>query len=189
MTYNPEIYHRRSVRLKGYDYSQAGAYFVTICTQNRRCMFGDIADGQMALNDAGWMVQAVWDELPNHYADVELDSFIVMPNHVHGIVVLRDMVGAGFKPAPTKRHGLPEIIRGFKTFSSRYINGMRNTPGTKLWQRNYYEHIIRNETELNQIREYIVNNPLQWELDRENPNIAGAGFKPAPTGMGELWRT
>lgn len=97
MKYDPEKHHRRSVRLRGYDYSQAGAYFVTICTQNRECLFGDMVDGEMRLNDAGRVVHGVWNDLPDHYAGVKLDAFVVMPNHVHGIIVI---VGAGY-PAPT----------------------------------------------------------------------------------------
>ncbi|WP_232280630.1 transposase [Chloroflexus aggregans] len=103
-----------------------------------------------------------------------MDAFVVMPNHVHGIVVI---VGAGLKPAPTTtRHGLPEIVRQFKTFSARRINEMRGTPGVSVWQRNDDEHIIRNEESLNCIREYIANNPLKWQLERENLGIAGGGF-------------
>mgnify|MGYP000913469741 FL=1 len=165
MKYDPKKHHRRSIRLKGYDYSQSGACFVTICTQNRVCLFGDIVDGEMRLNDAGKIVHGVWNDLPNHYPGMELDAFVVMPNHVHGIIVI---VGAGLKLAPTKR-GLPEIIRGFKTFSSRRINELRGTPGIPVWQRNYYEHIVRNDESLYRIREYIINNPMQWEQDRENP--------------------
>jgi len=163
-------HNRRSIRLKGYDYSRSGAYFVTICAQNRVCLFGEIVNGEMTLNDAGLMVKTVWFNLPNHYPNVGLDQYVIMPNHFHGIIELSNNVGAGLKPAPTKRHGLPEIVRGFKTFSSRRINKIHHTPGVKLWQRNYYEHIIRNENELNRIREYIINNPAQWALDRENPN-------------------
>jgi len=182
-TSKPTRQNRRSIRLRGYDYSQAGAYFVTVCAQDRLCLFGGIADGEMRLNDAGRTVQTVWDALPDHYPQVEMDVCVIMPNHVHGIIILA--VGAGFKPAPTKpapamRHGLPEIVRAFKTFSARRINEMRGMPGGKIWQRNYYEHIIRNDDELNRIREYIANNPAQWEMDRENPNV-GAGLKPAPT--------
>ena len=169
---------RRSIRLKGYDYTEAGAYFVTICTQDRTCLFGDVVDEEIRLNEAGQVVQAVWDELPNHYPNVELDEFVVMPNHVHGIIVIVGAdVGAGFKPAPTipvKRHGLAEIVRALKTFSARRINELRGTPGRSVWQRNYYEHIIRDEESLNRIREYIANNPAQWALDRENPDIVGA---------------
>jgi REP element-mobilizing transposase RayT len=154
--------------LKGYDYSQPGGYYVTIVTQNRECLFGDIVDGKMILNEYGLIVETVWNDLPNHYNHIKLNEYVIMPNHVHGIVIIND-VGAGFKPAPTIKHGLPEIIRGFKTFSARRINKYRNTPGQKLWQRNYWEHVIRDENELNRIREYIMNNPLQWELDEENP--------------------
>jgi len=127
----------------------------------------------MRLNEAGNVVQVVWKELPHHYLGTEIDVFAVMPNHVHGIVVLHDdPVGAGLKPAPTKRHGLPEIVRALKTFSARRINEIRGTPGHPVWQRNYYEHIIRSEDELNLIREYIAENPLRWKTDRENPAAA-----------------
>ncbi|HOK59079.1 MAG TPA: hypothetical protein PKZ07_19890 [Sedimentisphaerales bacterium] len=169
-------HHRHSIRLKGYDYSLSGAYFVTICMYDRACLFGAVVDGDMRLNDAGRVVYDVWNDLPNHYGYVELDAFVVMPNHVHGIIVI---VGAGLKPAPTEskpaptRHGLPEIIRGFKTFSSRRINELRGTPGMPVWQRNYYEHIIRNEESLHRIRSYIANNPIRWYLDQENPQRSG----------------
>jgi putative transposase len=162
---DPQGRRRRSIRLQGYDYAQVGAYFVTVCAHNRACVFGEIVNGEMRLNDAGRMLHAVWEDLPHHYAGIELDAFVVMPNHVHGIIFI---VGAGFKPAPTK-YGLPEIVRGFKTFSSRRINESRGTPGTRVWQRNYYEHIIRNDESLDRIREYIANNPMQWEWDVENP--------------------
>ena len=171
MKYNPKIHHRRSIRLKGYDYSQAGGYYLTIVTQNRECLFGEILDGKIILNKYGLIVKTIWNDLPNHYNHIKLDEYVIMPNHIHGIVIINDDVGAGFKPAPTiKRHGLPEIVRGFKTFSSRRINQYRNTPGQKLWQRNYYEHIIRNDDELNRIREYIINNLLKWETDRNHPD-------------------
>ena len=168
MKFNPDIHHRHSIRLPGYDYSQAGAYFVTICTAGREYMFGEIIDGKVVPNDAGEIVKSVWNELPNHYPHVELDQFVIMPNHFHGIIVLLNttinVVGAGLKPAPTviKRHGLPEIIRGFKTFSARRINEINKSSGSKLWQRNYYEHIIRNGYELDRIRHYIFNNPQRW---------------------------
>ncbi|WP_169239716.1 transposase [Candidatus Roseilinea sp. NK_OTU-006] len=188
MKYDPQKHHRRSIRLKGYDYSQAGAYFVNIVTQARACLFGDVVAGEMRLNDFGQVVHGVWNNLPNHYAGVELDAFVVMPNHVHGIVVI---VGAGFKPAPTTttaptQHGLPEIIRGFKTFSARRINELRGTPGVPVWQRNYYEHIIRDDESLNRIREYIANNPSQWAADRENPDVVRATY--ASPRQDEPWR-
>jgi len=130
MKYDPNVHHRRSIRLRGYDYSQAGAYFVTICTQNRKCLFGEIVGVEMQLNDAGKILQMTWDALPNHYPHIELDECVVMPNHFHSIIILAN-VGAGLKPAPT-RHGLPEIVRALKTFSSRRINELRQTAGTKL---------------------------------------------------------
>jgi putative transposase len=126
-------HHRRSIRLKGYDYAQIGAYFVTIVTQSRKCLFGEIVEAEMRLNDAGRIIQTAWNDLPNHYANVEVDTFVVMPNHIHGIINLADLpVGAGFKPAPTNagtHHGLSEIVRAFKTFSARRINNSRNTSG------------------------------------------------------------
>ncbi|GIV24566.1 MAG: hypothetical protein KatS3mg026_0258 [Bacteroidia bacterium] len=173
--------NRCSIRLKGYDYSQAGAYFITICTKDRACLFGEVVNGEMRLNDFGQVVHSVWNNLPNHYAGIAMDAFVVMPNHVHGIVII---VGAGLKPAPITtaapattaaptQHGLPEIIRGFKTFSARRINELRGTPGVPIWQRNYYEHIIRNEESLHRIRQYILDNPARWVSDRENPAASG----------------
>ncbi|MBI3328275.1 MAG: transposase [Nitrospinae bacterium] len=174
--------HRRSLRLEGYDYSQAGAYFVTICTQHREFLFGDVVDGTMVLNRYGAIALRCWNDLSHHYRNMESDAFVVMPNHVHGIIILADPVGAGLKPAPTdsahalvaappgrKKHPLSEIVRAFKTFSSRRINESRGTSGTSIWQRNYYEHIIRDDESKDRIREYIATNPLRWEIDRENP--------------------
>jgi REP element-mobilizing transposase RayT len=171
---------RRSIRLRGYDYARGGAYFITVCTKGRKLLFGDVVNGAMHLNDAGQVVQSVWDALPMHYPNVTLDAFVVMPNHIHGIIVLTSMrdVGAGFKPAPTGKHGLPEIARALKTFSSRRFNEMRGTPGVPIWQRGYHDRIIRNDGELRRIRRYIVNNPKRWLSDPENP--VRAGLKPAP---------
>ena len=173
--YNPEKHHRRSIRLKEYDYSRAGAYFVTICTHNREYLFGNVVNDETVLSRHGEIVKNVWCNLTNHYLNIKLDAFIVMPNHIHGIIVLIDVdiVGAGLKPAPTdltKYYPLSEIVRGFKTFSARHVNELRITPGIPVWQCNYHEHIVRNENELNRIREYIINNPLQWQFDRENPD-------------------
>ena len=174
MIYESDKHRRRTPRLKGYDYSSDGAYFVTICTYNRECTLGDIINGEMRLNEYGNIVKTVWHGLTHHYKYMELDEFVIMPNHIHGIIILQDAVGAGFKPAPTiKHHGLTEIVRGFKTFSSRSINQRHNTPGTHVWQRNYHEHVIRDEADLHRIRKYIVNNPLQWDMDSENPENIG----------------
>ena len=179
---------RRNLRLRDYDYAQAGFYFVTICVQYRQCLFGEIIDGTMQLNSAGILVKKAWLELPRHYPHVVLDQFTIMPNHFHGIVTLTDAdtvvaglkpdvragfkpdVRAGLKPAPTKRHEFPEIIRAFKTFSARHINEMRQTPGTSVWQRNYYEHVIRNEADYERIAEYVENNPAKWEEDSLHPD-------------------
>ncbi|MCJ7668444.1 MAG: transposase [Anaerolineae bacterium] len=177
--YDAEKHHRRSIRLKEYDYSQAGAYFVTVCTHNRECILGEVANGEVLLNEFGKIVESVWFDLPKHYPNVELDAFVIMPNHVHGIIIVgADPVGAGFKPAPTTAkkpaptggYALSEVVRGFKTFSARRINEIRATSGTPVWQRNYYEHIVRDEDRLNRIREYIINNPMRWQFDRENPD-------------------
>ena len=192
--YDPEIYHRRSIRLEGYDYSRAGAYFVTICAHKRKYLFGNIVNDEMALSEYGKIVENVWYNLTGHYQNIKLDKFIVMPNHIHGIIILMNMddVGAGFKPAPTdltKYYPLSEIVRAFKTFSARHVNELRITPGIPVWQRNYHEHIVRNENELNRIREYIMNNPLRWQFDRENSDRinVGVGLKPTPTADDNQW--
>jgi putative transposase len=166
------LHNRHSIRLRDYDYTQPGAYFITVCAHERACLFGDIADGEMRLNEYGRVATECWNDLPKHYSHIELDAFVVMPNHVHGIIVLTDVVvGAGLRPAPTtpKHHGLPEIVRAFKSFSARRINEGRNTSGIPVWQRNYYEHVVRGESELNTIRHYIVNNSLRWADDEDNP--------------------
>jgi REP element-mobilizing transposase RayT len=178
VTFDPDKHHRRSIRLKSYDYSRAGAYFVTICVRDGVCLFGEIVDGTMRLNDNGWIVTTVWHELSQRFRSIELDEFVVMPNHVHGII----HVGAGLAPpdrgapnrgaassAPTLGH----ILRAFKSISAIAVNRLLGRSGRSLWQRNYYEHIVRSENELARIREYIVNNPAQWALDRENPDCVG----------------
>lgn len=203
MKFDPQKHNRRSIRLKGYDYSSAGAYFVTIVAWRREMLFGEIADGEMWLNRNGHIVRDAWFDLKNHYRHVELGAFVIMPNHAHGIIVLTDDVGeslnsrggslmlggvilpdesnAGADHVPTNqtrpyyvkskpRHGLPEIVRAFKSFSARRINRLRRTDGIPVWQRNYYEHIIRDEREMDNITKYIETNPLRWNDDDENPN-------------------
>jgi putative transposase len=171
-------HNRRSIRLKGYDYSLPGAYFVTVLSLHQQTVFGVIKDGIFKPNINGNIVKECWYELDKHYYNINLDTFIVMPNHIHGIIFLEDTnvpssrnVGAGLRPALTKLQKLPEIIRAFKSFSSRRINEHRNTPGTPVWQRNYYERVIRNEKEFNEIRQYIVDNVTNWGKDTENPLI------------------
>ncbi|MBW1892260.1 MAG: hypothetical protein JRI91_00995 [Deltaproteobacteria bacterium] len=175
MNYDPEKHHRRSIRLGGYDYSQAGFYFVTICTQNQKCLFGHIADKEMVLNDAGRTAEKCWNNIPKHFPRVKLDKRIIMPNHIHGILSIMD-TGVGAKnlsPLQSRPYGtsktIGSVVRGFKIGVTKWFRS-RN-PGTHVWQRNYYEHIVHNEIELNQIRKYILNNPIQWELDRENPDV------------------
>jgi REP element-mobilizing transposase RayT len=127
----------------------------------------------MQSNKIGKIVEHAWFDLPNHYSNIELGTFCIMPNHVHGVIILNDItVGTGFKPAPTqpiKIHGLPEIVRAFKTFSARRVNEHLKSPGVPLWQRNYYEHIIRNDKDLQNKTDYINANPLLWDEDDENP--------------------
>jgi REP element-mobilizing transposase RayT len=169
MRYDKEKHHRRSIRLKEYDYSQAGAYFVTICTKNRECLFGEISDGKMALNDTGIVASEVWNGLQNHFP-VELDEYVIMPNHVHGIIIINNVGAIHELPNKRRQMLIPKILGYYKMNTAKHINKIHNTSGIPFWQRNYYEHIIRNEKELNSIREYIVNNPLTWYEDEENPS-------------------
>ncbi|MFQ3648206.1 MAG: transposase [Anaerolineae bacterium] len=170
-------HHRRSIRLQGYDYTQHGAYFVTICAHERRCIWGQVAGGAMVLNEWGRVVQSCWDEIPVHYPMVELDVFVTMPNHVHGVIVItRDDESNGggmIYHAPTKRefskpiaNSLSTIIGTFKAAVTRRIHRLPNAPDHPIWQRNYYEHIIRSEDALNMIRAYVVNNPAKWAEDQ-----------------------
>ena len=167
MSFDPDKHHRSSIRLKGYDYSQAGAYFVTVCTEGRQCLFGDVIDERMKLNEAGRMVQQTWENLPTRFSSVTLDTFMVMPNHVHGIIAI---VGAepnrgAASSAPT----LGDIIRAFKSISAIRVNRLLARSGQPLWQRNYYEHIVCDEAELDRVRQYILDNPAKWPEDKENP--------------------
>ena len=186
MTFRHDKHHRRSIRLRGYDYSRAGAYFVTMCVQNRACLFGDVVDGQMVVNPLGRIVADEWIKTADIRNEIKLDEWVVMPNHFHGIVWIIHGTPTpgngrgtarcrGDRPvAPTagpQPRSLGAMVAGFKSTVTKRINQTRNTPGAGLWQRNYYEHIIRNDDELNHIRQYIIDNPLQWETDRENPNV------------------
>ena len=179
--YHSDLHKRHSIRLQGYDYSKVGAYFVTVCTKDRECLFGDVRDGEICLNTLGVFVRKCWNDLSSRYASVELDAFVIMPNHVHGIVTIG--VGAGLalpesencttthnQGAASSAPTLWDIVRTFKSISAIGVNRLLMRSGQPVWQRNYYEHIIRNEDELNHIREYIMNNPIQWALDEENPD-------------------
>ncbi|OWY67534.1 transposase [cyanobacterium TDX16] len=172
MKYDPTKHNRHSIRLQNYNYSTAGAYFITICTHQRECLFGEISEGVMQLSQLGQVAQSHWMNLPKYHSNLYLKTFVVMPNHLHGILILHsDRSGrAGFDQTSTaKSPDLPEIIRGFKTFSARQINKIRRVSKIPVWQRNYYEHIIRNEESLERIRQYIENNPLSWFMDRLHP--------------------
>jgi len=173
---------RKPQRKHGYDYSQPGYYAVTICTQNRSCLFGVIDNGEMLLNDAGRMIHETWREIPDH-SDIELDVMQIMPNHLHGIIVVRE-VGTGLCACPFSMPGsgrvqrpalttLSDVIKRFKTLTTkRYIDGVRahgwHSFSSKLWQRSFHDRIIRNETELNKFRTYICNNPNEWDSDANN---------------------
>jgi REP element-mobilizing transposase RayT len=161
MKFDPQKHHRRSIRLPRYDYSQSGAYYITIVAWEREHLFGEVVNAGMKLNRFGQIVQYAWYDLPKHYPHVELNAFCIMPNHVHAIIVLTDRI-------VTKRHPLSEVVRAFKSFSARRINSLRKTQGIPVWQRNYYEHVIRDEKDLQAKRDYILSNPLNWERDDEN---------------------
>jgi len=196
MTYDPEQHDRRSIRLRGYDYTQSGAYFITICIQNRKSLFGKIVNGAMHLNDAGRMVERIWNALPILHPGLETDEFIVMPNHLHGIIFIagtgfvagpidderddgREIPNPGLDQAttrvdPTKSQNIGDIVGGFKSrVTVEYIRGVKTLGwigfDQRLLQRNYFEHIIRSEKSLNLIRQYIAENPQKWEESLENP--------------------
>lgn len=156
--YNPNIHNRRSIRLKGYDYSQNGLYFITICVQYRECLFGNVINGEMVLNDAGKLVETEWLQLRERFKNIKLHEYIVMPNHFHAIMgitgkTVGDMVGA-FQSIVTVKY-----IHGVKKMNWKPFN-------RKLWQRNYYDHIIRDEKSYHTITEYIINNPINWTSDK-----------------------
>jgi putative transposase len=152
------------MRLRGYDYSQPGSYFVTLCTEGKEHLFGEIVEGEMHRNEWGDRVARSWNWLAQQYPYIDLDEWIVMPNHLHGIIVITDREG-GSRTAPTKRKTLGRLVGAFKTISTTDINELRGAPTHPLWQRDFYDHIIRNEDESNKIREYIRTNPLQWASD------------------------
>ncbi len=171
MSFDPATHHRRSVRLPGYDYAQPGAYFLTAVVQGREPLFGDVVDGEMRLNEYGRMVREEWLRTEAIRAEIVLDVFVVMPNHLHGIVLFGDgnPVGAhGHAPLRRPSRSLGSLIGGFKSAATRRINEMRGSPGAPVWQRNYYEHVIRSERDLEAIRQYILNNPSEWADDPEN---------------------
>lgn len=180
---------RRSIRLPGYDYSQPGAYFITIVTANRIARFGEILEGRIHLNPLGQTVQREWQHLSGRFPGWIFDAFVVMPNHVHGLLILEESpLGRArrgdsttkpetvpLRPYSKNEVVLPDsvgaIVRAFKSSTSLRYNRMQGVGPGLLWQRNCHDHIVRSDAEFNQIYSYIENNPAQWEQDRENPNL------------------
>jgi putative transposase len=163
---------RRSIRLKGYDYSADGAYFITICVRHRECLLGEIHDGQMILNQYGAIVRDVWEGLPDRVSDIEIDEYIIMPNHFHAIISIdkspesiESHKDLDIDDIKTRRKMiLPKVVGRFKMLTAKTINQNREIEGS-FWQRNYYERVIRSEEDCQIIRQYIINNPAQWEMD------------------------
>jgi REP element-mobilizing transposase RayT len=193
---DPQKHHRRSIRLKGYDYSSKGAYYVTIVTQGRECWFGEIIDGEMYLNEYGEIVQKWWNEIPYHFPTVELGVSVIMPNHVHGIIFITterrgeaqsvsprndpnnniqdayvaETFNVGRETLPLRKRTLGQIVAYFKYQSTKEMNRIETDKAiTKFWQRNYYEHIIRDQKDLQNKTDYIEANPLLWDKDEDNP--------------------
>jgi putative transposase len=221
MPCDPNKHHRRSIRLPGYDYAQEGAYFVTIVTAQRQCLFGDVVEVAVRLSPLGMVAAACWQAIPQHFPGVEIDVWVIMPNHVHGIIVLPGSaavdggsvahtsasVSVGAQRVRANRVGAPvgaqhaaplppiapgpaiatppvvptpdvprvapgslgAIVRSFKSAVTKQAREMAWMPDVPLWQRNYYEHIVRNERQLERLRRYIDENPGRWQLDHENP--------------------
>jgi REP element-mobilizing transposase RayT len=171
MPYDPERHHRRSVRLRGWDYAAAGLYSVTLCVQDRACLFGEVVGERVRLSEAGAVARACWEAIPEHHARVVLDAFVVMPNHMHGVIGL-------LGPAPPSRAGaaaLPRPAPGslgvvVGTYKAAVTRQLRRSGHEHFrWQRGYHEHVVRSERTLNRLRHYIDQNPLRWSLDPENP--------------------
>ena len=180
MKFDPEKHHRRSIRLKKYDYTQPGAYFVTIVAYQRVCLFGELVNEEIQLNESGRILEGCWCAIPDHFTNVELGAYVVMPNHIHGIIVINDRADAAASArrgtiyrAPTEQFGkpvngsIPTIIRTFKSAVTRRIGRELNATG--IWQRNYYEHVIRYHEDWDRIHRYIESNPPMWAEDNENP--------------------
>lgn len=181
MPFDPLKDHRRSIRWAGFDYSQRGLYFVTICTYQKHSILGEIESGKMFLSLCGEIVQREWFALQDRFPFLRLETFVVMPNHVHGILAIVERADANShdaarreKPgaassAPTELSRLARVVRAFKSLSAVAINGICHSSGKPVWQRNYYEHVIRGPGDLRRFQRYIVENPLRWEFDQENP--------------------
>lgn len=167
---------RRLLRLGDWDYTRPGAYFITLVAHHNICRFGEIIDGDLRLNTTGKIILEEWERTSEIRREVDLDAYILMPNHLHAIVVLeettqfhqmiKDNPHLSFSRSP---RSLGALIAGFKSSTTKKVNILEGSPGSPLWQRNYYEHIIRNEADLVRIRRYIQENPARWSLDHENP--------------------
>ncbi len=180
MRYDPEKHHRRSIRLQGWNYAQPGVYFVTLVVYGRELLFGRVVNGEIHLSEFGEIARDEWLASADIRREIRLDEFVVMPNHLHGIVwIIADVGATGRSPQPGRSplpprgpapQSLGSFIAGYKSAVTKRINQIRGTPGNLVWQRNYYEHIIRNERGLDAIRRYIRNNPAHWAQDPENPS-------------------
>jgi len=162
MRYDPDKQHRQSTRLRQYDYSQAGGYFITMCVQDRQTMFGSVVGGEMCLDTNGLLAQSAWTQLTERFPGILLDAFVLMPNHLHGLIFLPEQ-----HTPDNKNPKLGDIARAFKAVTTHTVR--RNGQPDFAWQRNYYEHIVRDEHDLIRIQQYIANNPALWADDEENP--------------------
>jgi putative transposase len=166
-----DLPQRKQTRLAGYDYAQLGWYYITLCTQGGACIFGSVLDGRVVYNDAGTVVETAWQRSFDLRAELTLDSWVLMPNHVHAVVVIRPTAETETRhSASLKPRSLSSFIAGFKGASARAVNNIRRTPGRPVWQRGYYEHVVRTEEALDEIRKYIMGNPLAWWYDKYNPD-------------------
>ncbi len=166
--------NRRSIRLKEYDYRQTGYYYITICSYKRRCIFGNIKDEKISLSSIGNIVKTTWEQTTKHFHFAMLNEFVVMSNHFHAIIYIeKQQPNLHLNKQPSTKlppQSLATIIRSFKSAATRQSRSTQQQKELNIWQKNYYEHIVRNETDLNQIQQYILNNPLKWHLDSLNPN-------------------
>ena len=198
-THSGRLNRRRSIRVGGFDYASPGAYFVTIATQQRKCLFGDVHNGEVIRSPAGNMINDAWLELQVQFPAIDVDSFVVMPNHLHGILHISeqsDPVGAplvGARSATQRRVTVGNVVGAYKSLTTvKYAERVKNSNwdpfSGRLWQRNYYEHILRDEESLDRIRDYIIGNPLMWESDRENPAAkAVSEGRPQGSPLREPW--
>ncbi len=161
--------NRKKTRLQNYDYSQNGMYFITICTKDKKCFFGEIVNDKMVLNNFGKIVKNIWLELPSHNNNISIDEFIIMPNHIHGIIEIINVGDRHVCPLHLRHTQiLPKVVGGFKAAITKKFNQLFPENNFK-WQRSFYDHIIRKDESLNKIREYIMINPQQWHKDKNNP--------------------